>query len=111
MTPEQVRERFDAQGAGCWRTEVRGTELALIRWPGGGLDREARFEFHLGMLVALRLDLPEDAPEAAGPAVETRSGSVVARRRDEPGRVRVSVLARDCPTHAEEVARILSGRS
>jgi hypothetical protein len=108
MTPEQVRSRFDARGASSWRSEVRGTEIVMIRGPGGGLDRESRFDFHLGMLVAIRLDLPEGAPEAQGPPIESTQRSLVVRSRHQPGRVAVSVLARDCPTHADEVARILA---
>jgi hypothetical protein len=108
MTTDQVRQRFEAGAPASWRTEIAGTDLTLIRAPGGSLDREARFEFHDGMLVALRMDLPEHAPEAIGDPIWSSTATVIARSRVEPGRVRFVVLARDCPTHAEEAARILA---
>ncbi|MDQ3032906.1 MAG: hypothetical protein M3Y87_10850 [Myxococcota bacterium] len=108
MSAEQVRARFEDGAPASWRTEIAGGDLALIRAPGGSLDRESRFELHNGMLVAIRLDLPDDAPEASGETLAITPGSVTERAPAEPGRVALSVLARDCPTHAEEVSRILS---
>lgn len=108
MTPDQVRERFDRGAPSSWRTEIAGTDLSLIRAPSGSLDREARFEFHEGMLVAMRFDLSADAPEASGDPITISTASVTARTRGQGGRVSLVVLARDCPTHAEEVSRILS---
>lgn len=108
MTPDRVRDRFAGGETASWETEIVGPDLTLIRAPGGSLDRETRFEFHGGMLVAIRADLPADAPEASGAAVEISAASVVSRERTPDGRVRLRVLARDCPTHAEEVSRVLS---
>lgn len=108
MTPDQVRERFEGGAPASWRTEIVGLDLSLIRAPGGSLDRETRFEFHSGMLVAMRLDLPDDAPEASGEPIAISPGSVTARTNDGVGRVALTVLARDCPTHADEVSRFLS---
>jgi len=109
MTADQIRERFDRGTPAAWRTEVSGPDLALIRAPAGDLDREARFEIHAGMLVAIRLDVRDDLPEAAGDPIVTTPASVLARSRPEPGRTRISLLARDCPTHADEVSGLLSG--
>lgn len=108
MTPEQVRRRFAGGSSASWRTEIDGGDLRLIRASGGELDREARFEFHNGMLVAIRLDLREDAPLAAGEPLRVSVGSVMTRAREEMGRVKLTVLSRDCPTHADEVSTILS---
>lgn len=108
MTADQIRERFDRGATAEWRTELSGPDLALVRSPAGSLDREARFELHGGMLVALRLDLPPDAPESDGPNLATTPGSVLSRAVETGGRVRLDLLARDCPTHAGEVARLLS---
>lgn len=108
MTPDQVRERFEGGAAAAWRTELAGTDLTLIRAPGGTLDRETRFEFHNGMLVAIRLDLPEGAAEGSGERLVITTGSVTERTASGPGRVQMRVLARDCPTHADEVSRILA---
>lgn len=108
MSAEQVRERFEGGAPASWRTEIAGADLALIRAPGGSFDRESRFELHNGMLVAIRLDLRDDLPESSGERIAITPGSVTARSTLEPGRVALTVLARDCPTHAEEVSRILS---
>lgn len=108
MTPDQVRDRFEGGATASWRTEIAGLDLFLIRAPGGSLDRDTRFEFHNGMLVAMRLDLPADAPEASGEPLAISPGSVTARTPEPADRVRLIVLARDCPTHADEVSRILS---
>jgi hypothetical protein len=107
MTAEQVRSRFEQGAPASWRTEVSGSDVALVRGPGGSLDREARFELHSGMLVAVRLDLPAAAPEAQGAPLETTPGSVIARDAASGGRVRFRLIARDCPVHAAEVAAIL----
>lgn len=108
MTADQIRERFDRGTEASWRTEVAGTDLTLIRGPAGDLDRETRFEIHDGMLVAIRLDVRDDLPEADGDRIVTTPASVLVRSPEEPGRTRISLLARDCPTHADEVSSILS---
>jgi hypothetical protein len=54
------------------------------------------------------MDVRDDLPEADGDPIVTTPGSVVARSRPEPGRTRISVLARDCPTHADEVSALLA---
>ncbi|UJR80934.1 hypothetical protein [Sandaracinus amylolyticus] len=108
MTADQVRERFDEGAQASWRTEIVGPDMTLIRGPSASLDRETRFEFHNGMLVAIRAELPPDADEARGGAVEISPAAVIARTNDGRGRVHLRVLARDCPTHAEEVSRVLS---
>lgn len=108
LTPEQVRDRFAGGEPASWESEIVGPDLTLIRGPSTSIDRETRFEFHGGMLVAIRADLPADAPEARGEAVEISPASVVAREATPGGRVRLRVLARDCPTHAQEVSGIIS---
>lgn len=109
MTPAQVRDRFAGGEPASWETEIDGADLTLIRGPSESMDRSTRFEFHGGMLVAIRADLPEDAPEARGEAVEISAASVVVRDPAPGGRVHLRVIARDCPTHAPEVSRVLSG--
>ncbi len=107
MTPNQVRQRFEGGLVASWRTEIDGSDLRLIREPAGEFDRESHFEFHNGMLVAIRVDLREDAPLAIGDPLVISAGSVMTRSHEHVGRVILTVLARDCPTHADEVSRIL----
>lgn len=107
MTAEQVRARFDGGAVASYRTEITGSDLRLVRAPGGSLDREASFEIHEGMLVAVRLDLPDSAPEVAGPRLEVTPLSVLARQPGEPGRTQILLLSRTCPTHASEVAELV----
>lgn len=107
MTAEQVRARFDGGAPASYRTEITGLDVRLTRAPGGSLDREASFEIHEGMLVAVRLDLPDSAPEAAGPTLELTPMSVLARTPGGPGRVQIRLLSRTCPTHATEVAELV----
>ena len=108
MTPAQVRTRFDGGAPSVWRTDVGGADPVLVRMPGGAFDRAARFEFHAGMLVAIRLDLPEDGPYARGPSLQTSGAAILSRMPNSFGRMQVDLLARDCPSHAEEVSRRLA---
>jgi hypothetical protein len=110
MTPTDVRDRFRAPGPGTWRSEQR-TDPALV-WTAaeGAPPTTAYFEFHGGVLVAVRLDVPRTDPDAQGPAVDVSTASVLARRGQADQRVEITLLARDCPTHAEEVRRLIARR-
>jgi hypothetical protein len=114
MTPREVRERFAAPGAGQWRAGSEGGEVVLEWSPAGGAaaaeGEVARFEFHSGMLVAVRMVLPASDPDAQGATLGVSSASVMARRGLTNGRVEMTLLARDCPTHAAEVRRLLARR-
>lgn len=106
MTPAQVRDRFGTAVGGSFRTEAMGEDLALVWVPGAGETsvRAARHEFHLGLLVAMRLTLDPSAPAARGPSMELTDVSLLTRERMGPD-VLVTWLARSCPTHADEVRR------
>lgn len=109
MTPREVRERFKTAVPGQWRF-VAGDDPALEWLPSGPSSVErARFEFHGGMLVAVRLLLSAADPAAQGARLGVSTASVLARRGLTDGRVELVLLARDCPTHAEEVGRLLTG--
>lgn len=136
MTPRDVRDRFAAfSPGGQWRTTAAAGELALEWLPastpaastpppippaandGGTAEPQppsaaapARFEFHNGLLVAVRLVVPPSDPAAHGAPVDVSTASVLARRGRTDGRVELTLLARDCPTHAEEVHRLLARR-
>lgn len=110
MTPRDVRERFDPGGPGTWQTKVGAGDDTVLEWAAQGSGArvaQARFEFHLGMLVAIRARLAE--PSSAD-KVELTPRTVTARRPAEEGGTEVTVLARDCPTHREE-AESLAGRA
>ncbi|MGE3631162.1 MAG: hypothetical protein AB7P00_14755, partial [Sandaracinaceae bacterium] len=85
-----------------------GADLTLV-WdpsnPEASDLQEARLEFHEGLLVAVRLEVTDSSPEAAGPALVTTETSILSRDPIGPSLVRVSWLSRSCPTHADEVAR------
>lgn len=104
MAPRDVRDRFQPGVPGAWHTAVGIGEDTALEWkanappPSGFVD--ARFEFHLGMLVAIRA-------HAAGPSregVSSTAKTVTARAADGS----VTVLSRDCPTHKEEAERLAS---
>lgn len=105
-----TRERFSPSGPGQWASD--GGTTAALRWtaqPPVGAVHEAVFEFHQGMLVAIRLRLDPASGEAAGAALEVTPGRIVARERQGEEAL-LTVLSRTCPGHADEVARRLSGR-
>lgn len=112
--PAQARESLlTGDVPGRFRSSAMGEDFALD-WeptdPSRSELRSARLEFHLGQLVAMRLQVSPDADEAGGAGLEVSPGSILVRE-SEPGAegaVRVTWLARTCPTHADEVASHLS---
>jgi len=105
MTPAQVRERFAPGISGTYRSEAMDEDFALVWEPeGDGPVREARHEFHLGQLVALRLTVDDGADVASGDPMQLTDVSLLTREPTEDG-VRITWLARSCPTHADEVRR------
>ena len=107
-TLTSARDRLQTGQPGDFRTSAIEEDVALDWTPAGdsseGELRSARLEFHLGLLVAMRLRLAPDAPEASGPALEVTEASVLSREPLEDG-VQLTWLARSCPTHADEVQR------
>ena len=111
MTPADVRRSFSLASAGRFQSEAAGPDFALAWSPNrpGGL-RSARFEFHESLLVAVRLRGRRGSAAALeGRAFEQTPGSVLARRAG-PNVTDVIWLSRACPTHANEVARLLASR-
>jgi hypothetical protein len=109
LAPQDVRARFAL--AGTW-TAVPGDELALA-WSSSdpmATVRDARFEFHLGSLVAVRGHVTSKDEEARGDALRVSGVALIARRPRAGGDVDVLLVDRDCPTHAREVARLLGTR-
>jgi hypothetical protein len=105
MSPRDVRDRFAEQGS--WETRVGGAaDDTVLDWTStasASSVAHARFEFHLGMLVAIHAHLRE--PSSAD-RVSTTAKTVTLRRPAEGG-TDVTVIARDCPTHHDEAESIV----
>lgn len=101
VTPEELRAR---RPGGEWTSRVEASgDLALER-PG------ERYQFHEGLLVAVDVQLRAGEPDAAGPPLAVTPVTVVERRPLGAG-VRVRMISRTCPTHAEEAERLVAGGS
>jgi hypothetical protein len=112
MSPRDVRARFEPGGEGAWQTRLGADDDTVLEWSareGATTVEHARFEFHLGMLVAVRAHLRASAGDSQGLRVEATPKTVLARTRaaGTPG-VDVTLLARDCPTHHEEAESLVS---
>jgi hypothetical protein len=108
MAPRDVRDRFEGGATGAWQTKVGGgagaSDDTVLEWNAGdehSRATHARFEFHLGMLVAIRAHLREPAPSER---VDLTAKTVTLRgpAAGGGGGTDVTILARDCPTHREE---------
>lgn len=107
MSPRDVRDRFRGAGEGKWQTRIGGaTDDTALEWSA---DREspgairARFEFHLGMLVAVRAHLREPPTSEH---IEVTPKTVIVRTPSEGG-TELVLLARDCPTHHAEAESLV----
>jgi hypothetical protein len=105
MAPRDVRDRFDGGGEGTWQTKVGGgagaSDDTVLEWSASGEKTRAtraRFEFHLGMLVAVRAHLRDPI----GSQRVDLTPKTVTVRTPEAGGTEVTILARDCPTHHDE---------
>jgi hypothetical protein len=115
----QLRSAFAPPGAGSFRAapgQAGNGDLALAWEPSPGGDtaivpRDVRFELHAGLLVAIRAILPARNPHASGAPLQVRHASVVARIKNPDRTVSLTILARDCPTHAAEVRALLGDRT
>lgn len=104
MAPRDVRDRFQPGGTqpGAWQTALGAGDDTALEWTArdpASTFTEARFEFHLGMLVAIRAKT-KDAPKQQ--EVSTTPKTVTVRTPIKEGGASVMVLARDCPTHKDE---------
>jgi hypothetical protein len=101
MAPRDVRERFQP-GVGTWQTALGTGDDTVLEWTGRGESSsvaQARFEFHLGMLVAIRARLNETVSRED---VSATPKTVTIKAPAPEGGTSVTVLARDCPTHKDE---------
>jgi len=110
-----LRSRFAPPERGAFRAAadaLTNGDLALD-WSADARTSplRARFEFHSGLLVAIRATLPATSPLAAGPALSETAVSVLSRHENADQTASLTILAKDCPTHAAEVRRLLRGAS
>jgi hypothetical protein len=107
MSPRDVRERFHPGGEGSWQTALGTGDDTVLEWNarGAGPVAHARFEFHLGMLVAIRATTNE---RTVREEVSATPKTVTAKKSAPEGGTSVTVLARDCPTHKEEAESLAS---
>jgi hypothetical protein len=106
MTPRDVRDRFQEEGT--WQTKVGGgagaSDDTVVEWTARDGASHVRFEFHLGMLVAIRAHLREPI---ATERIESTAKTVTLRRPGSSGSD-VTILARDCPTHKDEAEALVA---
>lgn len=111
MAPRDVRERFQPGGQGAWQTRMGGADDTYLEWisqdPASQVP-SARFEFHLGMLVAVRARLAAAPSSAGSERVEKTARTVTLRKAAPEGGTSVTVLARDCPTHKDEADALVA---
>jgi hypothetical protein len=108
MAPRDVRERFAPGGEGGWQTALGAGDDTVLEWTARQPSSpvvQARFEFHLGMLVAIRARLNEPPP---GERVSATPKTVTIKGPAREGGTSVTVLARDCPTHKDEAESFAS---
>jgi hypothetical protein len=114
MSPRDVRERFEGGADGAWQTKLGGgagaTDDTVIEWSAVGVKTRAshaRFEFHLGMLVAVRVHLRDPAPPRARIDTTPKTVTLWSPATPSEGGTDVTILARDCPTHHDEAEALV----
>lgn len=108
MTPADVRATFAAPTAEGSRWRVDSAGETALEWRGG--NRFFRFEFHNAQLMAVRAVVESRDPSTHGRALEVSTAAVLRRVVREDGRVELTLVARDCPSHAEEAQRLMNSR-
>lgn len=95
MSARQIRSSFQPEGS--WSSSTEG-ELLVLEWSGeDSRVKSARFELHEGLLVAIRADLADVSDD------RVVAPDVVRDVRDG----HLTLIARGCPAHVDEVARLL----
>ena len=112
MSARDTRARFQTPAAGSWAASVATTGEEAITWKASDASAEvsqASFEFHNGMMVAIRVTEAASAPGTSETGVRKSAVSVrqIVKPSGSDPSAHLTILARDCPTHAAEVAAIL----
>jgi len=115
LSASDLRSRFAPPERGAFRAaaDAPATGDLALDWSADAPTSplRARFEFHGGLLVAIRATLPATHPLAPGPALSETAVSVLSRHENADQTVSLTILAKDCPTHAAEVRSLLRGAS
>jgi hypothetical protein len=112
MSPRDVRDRFEGAEQGAWQTRLGpgATDDTVLEWTATAATTRAthaRFEFHLGMLVAVRAHLRAPAPPV-GRVTATPKTVTGWSASTSDGGTELTMLARDCPTHHDEAELLAS---
>lgn len=110
MSVADVRARFDVGGSFHARPDgASGWALDWTATDASGSVRSATFEFHEGLLVAVRAVATESDAIADRAGMTTTAGIVRRVNRRSDRLFDVLILSRGCPAHAAEVSRVLRG--
>lgn len=104
MALRDVRDRFEPPAPnGTWNTETHDG-LTVLTWAASPTAAPAaRFEFHNGMLVAVRAELAATDPLTKSEPVSVSAAAVASRTAST-----YTLIAKDCPVHRAEVESILA---
>jgi hypothetical protein len=108
MTPAEVRARFEPEGTFSMTPGDEGELRLDWRAVGEQVLTEARFEFHEGLLVAIRAKHGAEATSVQ--RLEVSPWAVRVARVDANNRAETLLLARGCPAHESEVQELLELR-
>ncbi|MEM9069939.1 MAG: hypothetical protein AAGE52_15610 [Myxococcota bacterium] len=104
MSSSQIRARVEAPGQ--WSSTMGEDGLLLLHWEGQGDVESARFELHEGILVAIRADYRAPRTEELTIAPE----AVRQVKTSPAGNGELTILARGCPVHEDEVEALIDAR-
>ena len=109
MTMEDARAAFVDSAAGDWSTPP-GCYATALEWTrtavGATQTRWARFEFHQGGVVAIRV--LSDAPPPRTRQFVVTPAIVSETRAGADGSTSTTVLSRECEMHAPEVRQLIA---
>jgi len=117
MTPREVRDRFDVHGDFAVAPAAANDDVTMRFSPIAAPAAQqvtvaeqvtvtsAQFEFHMGVLVAVRADVTAPDAASSGDATVATRAEVLHRERKDGG-AHIDWLSRECPTHTAEANRL-----
>ncbi len=107
ISAADLRDRYELPGEWSLSTdEAGGLELGWLPEAPGSV-KSARFQFHEGLLVAIRARLASQDAFAGADGIVVTADAIMHRVSGEDGFSQMSVISRNCPTHADEVAHLM----